>query len=495
MSSKKPIRSSKPTASPKRTGKSPVNNSMGGVNLTSPLEDLFTSGIMVKNDTGDEMLSGVFDSQGNSPFFPQPLSSGSTLFQSNNYNPIITLNRVAVTQAYMTHGILQTAIDVPVLDAFRGGLDIKSEELDDEDIRTLQNYLRESKTMHEIRDVFRWSRLYGGAGLIINVAQDMGQSINWAYVDYPDLPLSFVAADRWELTMNVIQLNEVPFPYNYYGIPLAKDRVLRVIGKEAPAFLRPRLQGWGMSEYERMIRAINQYIKGENVLFQLLDEAKIDVYRMMGFNSTMLSDLARGQVNKRVATMNYVKNYHRAIMMDVDDEYVQKQISFAGLGEVFKQIMIGMSAAVRMPMTKLFGFTATSGLNANTDDLENYNSMIESEIREPALDLCYPVVKASCRHLFGFEPSDLDISFYPLRVLGPVEEEEIRTSKQNRHFQNLSADLLTPQEYMQALKQDDIFTMETEVGEGLRDPLPMARMQEAVGGDEGPDKGNETKGK
>lgn len=483
MSSKKPIKQSRSNLKSKTIANAKA--SIKRVELTSPLEEIFTQGVLV-NDTGDEMMSGVFDSQGNSPFYPQPLSNPQTLYQSLNYNPIITLNRVAVTQAYMTHGILQTAIDVPVLDAFRGGLDIKSEELDDEDIRTLTNYLRESKTLHEIKDVFRWARLYGGAGLIINVPQDPLGPLNWNYVDYPDIPLSFVAADRWELILNVIQINEVEFPYNYYGQPLRKDRVLRVIGKEAPSFLRPRLQGWGMSELERMIRDINQYVKGNNVLFQLMDEAKIDVYRLAGFNSTVLSDLARGKVNKRVQVMNYMKNYHSAIMMDAEDEYVQKQLTMSGYGEIFKQIMIGMSAAVRMPMTKLFGFTATSGLNSNVDDLENYNSMVESEIREPALDILYPVIKACCRHLFGYEPQDLDIGFHPLRVLGPVEEEEIRTSKQNRHYQNLQADLLTPQEYMQALKKDDIFTMETEVGEGLREPLPMARMEEAL---ESPDKG------
>lgn len=451
------------------------------IEITSPLEEIFMQGVQLNNgDTGDEMMSGVFDSQGNTPFYPQPLSAGNTLYQSLNYNPIITLNRVAVTQAYMTHGILQTAIDVPVLDAFRGGLDIKSSELDDEDIRTLNNYLRESKTLHEIKDVFRWSRLYGGAGLIINVPQDPLGPLNWNYVDYPDIPLSFVAADRWELILNVIQINEVEFPYNYYGQPLAKDRVLRVIGKEAPSFLRPRLQGWGMSEFERMIRDINQFVKGQNAMFQLMDEYKIDVFKLMGFNSTVLSDLARGKVNKRIFWMNYLKNYHRALVLDTEDDYVQKQLSLSGWGEVFKQIMIGMSAACRMPMSKLFGFTATTGLSANTDDLENYNAMVESEIREPALDILYPVVKGCCRHLFGFEPTDLDIGFQPLRVLGPVEEEQIRTSKQNRHFMNLTADLLTPKEYMEALKRDDVFTMETEVGEGLRDPLPIARMQEAL---------------
>ena len=59
--------------------------------------------------------------------------------------------------------------------------------------------------------------------------------------------------------------------------------------------------------------------------------------------------------------MNYLKNYHRALILDTDDDFVQKQLSMSGWGEVFKQIMIGMAAAVRMPVTKLFGFAASGG--------------------------------------------------------------------------------------------------------------------------------------
>lgn len=462
---------------PKRTRKAPAKRATNakGPFADSPLENMFGP-LRLANDNGNEMLSGVFDQGG---AFQQPLSSGNTLANSNNYNPLITLNRVLVTQSYMTHGVLQTAIDIPVLDAFRGGLDIKSEELDDEDIRVLQNYLRESKTLHEVKDVFRWARLYGGAGLIINTPQDPITPLNWRFVDFPDLPLEFVAADRWELILNVIAINEVPEPYNYYGQPMSKDRVLRVIGKEAPSFLRARLQGWGMSEFERMIRDINQYVKANQVLFQLMDEAKMDVWRLMGFNSTILSDVAQGKVNKRLFWANYLKNYHRAIVMDSEDEFAQKQLTFSGMGEVFEQIRLGISAAVRIPMAKLFGMSA-KGFSSGEDDLENYNAMIESEIREPALDVLYPVIKLSCRHLFGFEPQDLDIGFHPLRVLSAKDEEEIRTSKQARHLVNFQNDILTAQEYAQALKQDDIFTMDTEVSRGEREPIRQGLMEEAI---------------
>lgn len=462
----------------------PIKNGFGPF-VHSPIQNL----INLKNDSGDEMLSGVFDQ---SDYNTQPLSQSYTLGNSNNYNPLITLNRVLCTQTYMTHGVIQTAIDMPVLDAFRGGLKINTKTLDEEDMQVLHTYLRENKVLHEVMDTFRWARLYGGAGLIINTAQDPLTPLNWRFVDYPELPLQFVAADRWELIIDIVAMNfnndPDQYPYNYYGQRLNKDRVLRIIGKEAPSFLRARLQGWGMSELERMIRDINQYVKAQQVLFQLLDEAKIDVWRLMDFNSTVLSDMAAGLINKRLFYANMGKNYHKAILMDKEDEWEQRQLSFSGIGEIMMQIRMGIASALRMPMTKLFGISA-SGFNSGEDDIENYNAMIESEIREPALDMLYPVIKLCCRHLFGFEPEDLTIEFKPLRVLGEVEEEDVKTSVQNRYMQLFQADLMTGEELFAALKQDGIFNMETEVGKGLREPVKMTDMSDEMAGAGARDKG------
>lgn len=417
-------------------------------------------------------LNGVFGIGGGDTV---PMSQPYTLANSNNYVPI-TLDRILLTFSYMTHGIFQTAVDQPVYDGFRGGLVISSPELDpDEDIPLLHRYIRENKTMHEIVDAFRWARLYGGAGIIINTPQDIldqdgtVSALRREFMDYPDVPLSFVASDRWELTMASANLQKVKFPYNYYGQPLPEDRVIRIIGKEAPSFIRPQLMGWGFSELERMIRDLNAFVKANQSLFQLLDEAKIDVYRLVGFNSVILSELAQGKVNKRLAYANWLKNYHNAIIMDQEDEFQQRVQTFTGFAEVMQQIRLGICAALRMPMAKVFGISA-AGLGAGEDDLENYNAMIESEIREPALPICHDIIAMSCRQLFGFEP-ELTIEFKPLRVLSAVEEEEVKTSKQNRVMQLYDKRLINPQEASDILKKEGLQTMDTLVLKGA-DPEP-----------------------
>lgn len=421
----------------------------------------------------------------------EAMSLPYTLSNSNNYVPI-TLDRILLTFAYMTHGIFQTAVDQPVYDAFKGGLVISSPELDqDEDIPTLLKYLRDTKVLHEIIDAIRWARLFGGAGLIINTPQDILKQgemnpLSYQFMDYPDIPLSFVAADRWELTMSQANFMNVPFPYNYYGTPLPEDRVLRIIGKEAPSFIRPQLGGWGFSELERMIRDLNSYVRAQQSLFQILKEANIDVWRLLGFNDAILSDLAQGKINKRIMYANYLKGTYNSIMMDKDDEFEQRTQTFAGWADVLQQIRIGICSALRMPMSKVFGQSA-NGLQADQDDLENYNAMVESEIREPNLPLIHQVIEMCCRQLFGFAP-ELTIEFEPLRELSAVEEEEVKTSKQTRYYQLYTAGLLNPQEMADLCKKENLQTMDTLVLHGADPEPPMLQMEEETTSPEGKSK-------
>lgn len=404
------------------------------------------------------------------------MSQGWTLGDSNNYVPL-TLDRILLTFSYMTHGIFQTAIDQPVYDAFRGGLIINSPELDPEtDIPLLLDYMRDNKTLHEVVDAFRWARLYGGAGIIINTAQDTKMPLRRQFIDIPDLPLSFVAADRWELTMQTVNFLQMPFPYNYYGVPLAEDRVIRIIGKEAPSFIRPQLMGWGFSELERMIRDLNAYCRAQESLFQILKEANIDVWRLIGFNDAILADLAQGKINRRILHANYLKSTYNSILMDKEDEFEQRTQTFAGWGEVLHQIRLGICSALRMPMSKVFGISA-AGLGAGEDDLESYNAMVESEIREPAIPICHEVVSLSCRQLFGFEP-ELKITFEPLRVLGAVEEEEVKTSKQNRLMMFYDRGLTTPKETMETAKKEELYMDDSVVLNGAEPVPPMMGMEE-----------------
>ena len=360
---------------------------------------------------------------------------------------LITLNWQELTYAYVNFGLVQRFIDQPILDALRGGIVVKSKELGDK-VKDIDIYMKDKGIYDAFINANKWKRLYGGGGLIINTSGKPDQPLN---ID--DIPqgaeLELYDADLWELNyaFNVESVNEFEndegtgtIKYNYYGVPLNDQRVIRLSGKRAPALVRRQLRGWGMSELERLMMSINQYMKNQQCIFEGLDEFKLDVYKFTGFNEA-LATANEEQIAKKVREVNDNKNFQNAVVLDKEDDYVTKQITFSGLAEMVKEIRVGVACDLNMPITKLFGISS-AGFNSGDDDIENYNAMIESEIRQPLRTPLLKVLKIVCRILFGFVPEDLDFEYKPLRILSGEQEEKVKSRKLERILNSLQLGLV-----------------------------------------------------
>jgi hypothetical protein len=194
----------------------------------------------------------------------------------------------------------------------------------------LLRFIEERRIIDEIKQSVVWARLFGGAGLVIMVDQDPKKEFDINKV-HEGSPLEFKAADMWELykdqtnIWNPWETDKPELLYNYYGVRLNRTRVLPICGKVAPSFIKPRLRGWGMSELERVVRSINSYLKNQDLIFELLDEAKIDVYQLNGFNTAMLTANGTKVAERRVQVSNSLKSYLNALILDTNDKYEQKQ--------------------------------------------------------------------------------------------------------------------------------------------------------------------------
>lgn len=406
---------------------------------------------------------------GNSDILSQPY----TLAEANAYTPL-SLNRILLSYSYMTLGLVQTLIDQPVEDAFRGGITFTSPELSDDECKELVTVMDGEGDLTAIKETGRWARLFGGAGLLINTEQDFKKSLGPIK---EGARLQFKAADRWELILSNLDWTQNPgfvtpstsVPYNYYGRMVHGTRVIRMLGREAPSFIRIRLQGWGMSEVERCIRSINSFVKFANVVFELIDEAKIDVFNIEGFNTALGTPNGTGLVQKRIQLANMLKNYKRALVMDKEDGYTQKQLSFSGIADIWAELRLNLASDLKMPMTKLFGLSA-EGFSTGAEDIENYNSIVESDVRHKIKPLIVQAAKLRCQQRFGYDPELLTVHFKPLRVLDATEEEQVNASKTTRVTSLFDRNLLTGKEAMQVLKHEDVVRMDTEVGLGKREP-------------------------
>lgn len=385
-------------------------------------------------------FAGGAQTWGLAPFNPlTPQNSRlDTVFINTRWN-LISNYRSVLSEAYAEYGIVQTLVEQPVSDAFSRGFDINTEELSTDQKKELQTYLERYQIIQTIQKAIGWSRLFGGGGVIVVTDQKPDTPLDISKINQ-DTPLSFIDADMWELykdTTNIwnptMDTND-DRKFSYYGINLHRTRVFPIMGKEAPSFIRPRLRGWGMSELERVVRSINSYLKNQDLIFELLDEAKIDVYQLNGFNRAMLTPQGSKGAEERVRISNTLKSYLNALVLDVTDKYEQKQLSFNGLSDILNQIRQGVAADLKMPMTKLFGVSA-AGFNSGEDDIENYNAMIESEIRSKVKYIVVQVLEICCQKLFGFVPKNLNITFNSLRILSAEQEENMKNSQFNRLIQ------------------------------------------------------------
>ncbi len=447
--------------------------------------EAFAKGLI--KESVQNSFSGIFD-------FPSSMGVGfgtqlnqlDTLFINNRWQLLSNMRQI-LSQIYVEHGLIQTIIDVPVDDALRGGVDITSEQLGEDDIHKLQTHMEREDDLNVFGRAMKWNRLFGGAGVLPIMYQDPFMPLDVASIPI-GMPIEFRAVDMWELFYNKqntgefdVELQEYEFDYfNYYGKQLHRSRVFIMKGREAPSFIRPRLRGWGFSEIEPLINALNQWLKSNNLVFEVLDEFKLDVYQFQGLKNSIATKDGTDRVKARVQLMNATKNFQNAVVMDKDDIFDHKQLSFSGIAEMYAEFRMQIACAMRMPISKIFG-VASSGFSSGEDDIENYNAMIESQIRAKCKYDLMKMIEIRCQQLFGYVPDDLEIDFKPLRVLSAEQEENTKTQKFNRLILALDKGAIQYKQFAEAVNKDNILGVKLDPEDELS---PPAAEGDGEGGDE-----------
>lgn len=382
---------------------------------------------------------------------------------------MISNNRNLLSYLYVELGLVQTLIDQPIDDAYATLPEVNTKELSLDDIKKLQEFMR-AGWFDTFKQSLKWGRLFGGGAMFINVA---GQKASKPF-DYrklrPGDKVEIYALDRWEIQL--VPSSNIMFPYQItdknipvrdevymYDRAVHKSRMKIFKGKMAPSMLRPQLLGWGMSEIERLIRSMNCFLKNQDVIFELLDEAKIDVYKVEGFNNTISNDETMHKIENHIRLSNMLKNYLNAIVMDKNDEYTQKTIHLSGLADMGAQNQQNVASDLKMPLTKLFGMSS-AGFNSGEDDIENYNAMLESEVRAKSAHSLYNLYYMACMLLFGFIPSDLSFELPPLRTLTAEQVENVKNSKFNRLIQSLQLGAITSEQFIRACDKEKLLGIE-----------------------------------
>ncbi len=442
----------------------------------------------------NEMVMNGFNEAMGLPIGPAnlgvELSQVNTFFRNLRFYNVSNLRQL-LSQMYVEFGIIQTVVDVPVNDAFRGGITIKTKQLDEEEVQKLQTVIEQKGDIETYAQGEKWNRLFGGGGILTITGQDPMKPLEIESVQQDD-KLAFRAVDLWELygdRQNLDNgegnLEDVHSEfYDYYGHKLHKSRVHILKGIEAPSFVRPRLRGWGLSIVEALVRSVNQYLKANDLTFEVLDEFKVDYFKMEGLINSLLSPQGEQAIRNRVRAANQQKNFQHAVVMDTKDDWQQKQLSFTGLAETMEQIRMQIASDLRMPLTKVFGISA-AGFSSGEDDIENYNAMVESSVRAKAKFGLINMVKLRCQQTFGIAPDDLTIEFKPLRILGAEQEENVKTQQHARLMSTWQSGGMTTKEFKDACNKLNVLGVQLDTA---IDKLDTFESPEGSGGGDGIEK-------
>ena len=402
----------------------------------------------------------------------------------NYASPIIlSLRYIPLANTYKSNGFAATAVDLPVSDAFRnGGFEIESDVLTPDEISELREKMSDKNDIEVLKDCLRWGRLYGGGCILIATNQKSDVPLSEQLLK--GKPIEFFAVDRWQCVPNASSLQLAQsfiLQDNLMGERgnnqiYDKSRVLIYTGKTQPYYIRNMLQGWGASIFEDIIPQLTEYLKANSVILELLDEAKIDVLKISGLSQLLQSAKGESVVRRRIEIAAQNKNYKSMIAMDSEDDYDQKQVSFGSLDQIIEKIFLLICSSLRIPYSKIFGRGA-NGFSSGEDDLENYNAMIDSEIRVPATKILKQMIDIRCLQLFGKKDESLTIKWKPLRVLSEKEQQEMQTQKINSYVQLLQAGVLTPKQVAEHLANDEIINLSDEEINKLKDDFEIEDLQ------------------
>ncbi|MNH18319.1 hypothetical protein D3C79_780180 [compost metagenome] len=136
-------------------------------------------------------------------------------------------------------------------------------------------------------------------------------------------------------------------------------------------------------------------------------------------------------------------------LLDADNEtYERKSIAFSGLSQIMEQFMVWTAGAAEMPVTELWGQSA-SGLGATGDgDLKTYHGTIKGkQDGQMRLDLEL-LDQVLIRSALGTYPEDIEFEWNPLYQKSSVEEAQEDLADAQADALNIESRIIRPSHAM-----------------------------------------------
>lgn len=346
------------------------------------------------------------------------------------------LDELQIANIYRSNWMGRKAVDIPALDSVRKGRDWQAKQDQIELIEAEQNRLGFWK---KLLDVLIKARLWGGAALYIGTGDtNLALPLDPARIGKGGIKYLTVMSRRdlaaGEIDQDVMsEFYGKPSYYEVTGnsansmVRIHPSRFAIFIGADqADSFLTGGInQGWGDSVLEAVYSAMKNADATAANIASLVFEANVDVFRIPEFMSSLSDPEYSKRLMDRFMLAATAKGINRALLLDKEEEYERKTITFATLPEVMQSFLQQFCGAADIPMTRFLG-TAPSGLGSNGDhSMANYHDRIASSQTLEITPALYRLDECLIRSALGSRPPEIFYTWAPLEQMSEKELAEI----------------------------------------------------------------------
>ncbi|MFE0754164.1 DUF1073 domain-containing protein [Inquilinus sp. NPDC058860] len=369
---------------------------------------------------------------------------------------LVLQDRGQLDAAYRGDWIARKVIDVPPFDMTR---EWRRWHAAPDQIEAIEAEEARLGVQRKVARALRLARLYGGAALVLGAGDgDPAQPL-------PPLgrgALRYLhVMHRWEIAPGEIDRDVLSPGFGEPGwyqvasaqqgsVRLHPSRVVRLPGAELPD--GAGADGWGDSVLQAMMDAIRQAGLAAQGVATLIHEAKLDVIRIPQLTQSLAQDDYARRLVERFALANTMKGLVSALVIDKEEEWDRKQLSFAQLPEVMQQYLQIAAGAADIPATRLLG-QAPAGLNATGEsDIRNYYDRIAAEQRVTLGPALRRLDEALILSALGTRPPEIRFEWAPLWQLGAGEAAAIGKTKAETSSLYAASGLIPPEVLARAVR-------------------------------------------
>jgi len=341
-----------------------------------------------------------------------------------------------IAAIYKSNWLGRKIVDIPAMDAVRKGRDWQAEQ---DQIELIEAEEKRLGFWNKLLEVKVKARLWGGAALYIGTGEtDLMQPLNVEAMANGGIRYLTVLSRR-DVSAGPIEqdvLSEFHGRPAYYEVTGASGAAMvRIHPSRLAVFVGAphgdsllsmgMNQGWGDSIIEAVYSAMKNADATAANIASLVFEANVDVFRIPDFMASLADPEYRNRLMERFTLAATAKGINKALILDKEEEYDRKAVTFAQLPEVMQAFLQMAAGAADIPVTRLLG-QSPAGMSATGEsDLKNYHDRIQSIQKLEMQPALYRLDECLIRSALGSRPPEIWYDWAPLSQLSQKEQAEI----------------------------------------------------------------------